>query len=83
MLFRSWTEGIINLRGLKFEEIVRKLEANFHVRFVVERDRMPSVNFGWGKVAVSSGIEHALEVLRYGSDFEYDYDRNAGVVTIR
>jgi len=78
-----WTEGIINLRGLKFEEIVRKLEANFHVRFVVERDRMPSVNFGWGKVAVSSGIEHALEVLRYGSDFEYDYDRNAGVVTIR
>lgn len=78
-----WTEGIINLRGLTFEEIIRKLEANFHVRFVVERDRMPSVGFGWGKVAVSSGIEHALEVLRYGSDFEYEYDRNAGVVTIR
>lgn len=78
-----WTEGIINLRGLSFEEIVRKLEANFNVRFVVLRDRMPSANFGWGKVAVSSGIEHALEVLQYGSDFEYEYDRNTRTVTIR
>lgn len=77
-----WTDGIINLRGLSFEEIVRKLEANFNVRFVIKRDRMPATNFGWGKIAVSSGIEHALEVLRYGADFEYSFDRNSGIITI-
>lgn len=77
-----WTDGIINLRGLSFEEIVRKLETNFNVRFVIRREQMPEVNFGWGKIAISSGIEHALEVLHYGADFEYSFDRNSGIITI-
>lgn len=78
-----WNDGIIDLRGLSFEEIVRCYEANFNVKIRIERDRMPSVDFGWGKIFITSGIEHAMEVLRHGADFEYTFDRNSNTITIR
>lgn len=77
-----WKDGIINLRGLTFMEIIRRFEANFNVKFIIRSDRLPTADFGWGKVFVSSGIEHAMEVLQYGADFEYTYDRSDNTITI-
>ena len=77
-----WKDGIINLRGLSFEEIIRRLEANFHVKFIIECEQMPSVDFGWGKIFISSGIEHAMEVLQHGADFEYTFDRSNHTITV-
>lgn len=79
----QWKDGIINLRGLSFEEIIRRFEANFNVKFIIERKQMPSVDFGWGKIFISSGIEHAMEVLRHGADFEYTFDRSNNTITIK
>lgn len=78
----QWKDGIINLRGLTFMEIVQRFEANFNVRFIIRRQELPTVDFGWGKVFLSSGIEHAMEVLRHGADFEYTFDRGNNTVTI-
>ncbi len=78
-----WKDGIINLRGLSFEEILRRLEDNFHVKFIIEREQMPTVDFGWGKIFISSGIEHAMEVLQHGADFEYTFDRSNQTITIK
>ncbi len=78
-----WKDGIINLRGLSFEEIIQRLEANFNIKFIIERCPMPSVDFGWGKIFISSGIEHAMEVLQHGADFEYTFDRSNHTITIK
>lgn len=78
-----WKDGIINLRGLSFEEIIQRLEANFNIKFIIERNPMPSVDFGWGKIFISSGIEHAMEVLQHGADFEYTFDRSNHTITIK
>lgn len=77
-----WTEGIISLKGLSFEELMAKFELAFNVRIVIERKKMPVANFGWGKIEVSSGIEHAMEVLRCATDFEYEIDKNTGEIKI-
>lgn len=77
-----WTEGIINLKGLSFEELMVKIERAFNVKIEIKRQQMPDANFDWGKIAISSGIEHALEVLRCAADFEYVIDRESGIITI-
>jgi len=79
----QWKDGIINLRGLSFGEILQRLESNFNVKFIIECKQMPTVDFGWGKIFISSGIEHAMEVLRHGADFEYTFDRSNNTITIR
>lgn len=77
-----WPEGIISLKGLSFGELMTKLELAFNVRIVIKREQVPDANFGWGKIAVSSGIEHALEVLQCAADFRYEIDKDSGVITI-
>ena len=77
-----WPEGIISLKGLSFGELMTKLELAFNVRIVIRRQQLPDANFGWGKIAVSSGVEHALEVLRCAADFRYEIDKDSGVITI-
>lgn len=77
-----WPEGIISLKGLSFGELMTKLERAFNVRIVIKRDQLPDANFGWGKIAVSSGVEHALEVLQCAADFRYEIDKDSGVITI-
>lgn len=78
----QWKDGIINLRGLTFMEIVQRFEANFNVRFVIRCEKLPTVDFGWGKVFISSGIEHAMDVLQHGADFDYTFDRAENTITI-
>lgn len=78
-----WKDGIINLRGLTFMEIVHRFETNFNVKFIIQCTKLPTVDFAWGKVFISSGIEQAMEVLQYGSDFEYTFDRNNNTITIK
>ena len=77
-----WPEGIISLKGLSFGELMARLERAFNVRIVIKRAQVPDANFGWGKIAVSSGVEHALEVLQCAADFDYEIDKDSGVITI-
>lgn len=78
-----WMEGVISLSGLSFEQVMRKLEKAYDVRFSIRRTTYPKIKYKNIKVRVSDGIEHALNVLQKASDFTYEYDETGTTIIIR
>lgn len=77
-----WTEGLVNISGLKFDELMSKFEQVFDVRIVIARRTLPDIGKISGKIRVNDGIENALHILQYAADFTYHKDDEANVVTI-
>ncbi len=78
-----WTDGLVNLTDLPFDQLMRRFENVYNVRIVIDREEMPEIRYSRGKVRVSDGVDHALEMLSKASDFKWSHDRNANVITIR
>ena len=76
-----WTEGIINLTGRSFPELMARFEKAFGV--TIRLERVPSIHIGQGKIRQSIGIDNALQVLQQFADFSYDKDEQTNTVTIR
>lgn len=76
-----WTEGQISISNQSFEEILRRFENCYGVRFDVQLDEMPRFE-AIGKIRISDGVEHALGILQRSCDFKYAYDKQADVITI-
>jgi ferric-dicitrate binding protein FerR (iron transport regulator) len=78
----SWVDGIINISGLSFKDIMARLENAFDVKIVIKRETMPTLDFIGGEFRISYGIENVLKILQYGSDFSYEFDKENNVITI-
>lgn len=76
-----WTDGIISLQCDSFSELLKRLEKAYDVRFVVKLPHDPVVHCK-GKIRVSDGIEHAMEILRMGTDFEYEINHSSNEIYI-
>lgn len=76
-----WTDGIISLQSNSFGELLDKLEKAYDVRFVVRREQMPVVHCK-GKIRVSDGIEHAMEILKLGTEFDYEINHSSNEIYI-
>lgn len=77
-----WTEGILSVSDMDFIQVVEKLEKTYAVDIEITCDTLPQIGFRRLKFRISDGIEHALEVLRINSDFEFETDPETGVITI-
>lgn len=78
-----WKDGLLDISCLPFDMLMRRFEMVYNVNIVMERDNMPEISYLSGKVRVSDGIEHALDMLELASDFTYEYDRRTNTVIIR
>ncbi len=78
-----WKDGIIDIDGLDFEELIDKLEMAFGVDIVIDRDTLPEFKYTGGRLRVSDGIEYALKVLQHGADFAWTKDFRTGTIYIR
>lgn len=78
-----WSEGVIDVSRLPFDELMKKFEKAYNVKVKMECDSIPVITYTRGKVRVSDGIEHAMSVLQLASDFEYEYDMETATVHIR
>ena len=76
-----WTEGIINLTGHSFSELMARFERAFGV--TIRLERIPSIRIGQGKIRQSIGIDNALQVLQQFAEFEYEKDEQSNTITIR
>lgn len=76
-----WTEGIINLTGVRFEELMRRFEKAFGVKIVLER--VPDFHIGQGKIRQSVGIDNALRMLQQFARFTYTHDEQNNTIIIR
>lgn len=82
-LVTCWTNGLINVSGVSFEELMRTFELAFDTEIEIRRDEMPEISFTRGKIRVSDGLDHALEVLKLASDFDYERDFETNKVIIK
>lgn len=82
-LVTCWTDGLINVSGVTFEELMRTFELAFDVDIEITGDKMPEISFTRGKIRVSDGLDHALEVLKLASDFDYERDFEMNKVVIK
>lgn len=76
-----WNEGIISLRCGSFQELMDRFESAFDVTINVEEGFDPAITTR-GKVRVSDGIVHSLDVLKTYMDFSYEYIRTDNVINI-
>lgn len=79
-----WMNGILDISGLAFSEIMKKMENAFGVKIVIERTNIPEIGFKEAELHQSEGVESALKSLQYaGVDFRYVNDFKTGVIYIR
>jgi len=78
-----WVEGVINLRGYDFATLTHRFERAFDVEIVNNCRRIdPSVRYERGKLWVSEGVEHALDMLRELYPFDYVRNSETNVITL-
>lgn len=78
-----WMEGVLDIGGLDFGMLMKKLEMAFGVRIIVECEVPSGQVFANAKIRVSDGIDNAFEVIANGADFTYSRDRMNGTIYIR
>lgn len=78
-----WTQGLISIKGQSFQELMERFETYFGVRIVIERSDLPTVNYNYGKIRISDGIDTALDMLQRSADFTYTRDPDNGTIHIR
>lgn len=78
-----WVDGILNLRGYDFIELMERFETTFDVRIVDACKKIdPDVKYQRGKIWTSEGVEHALRLLQQAYDFSYTWDREQNIITV-
>ncbi len=77
-----WRDGIVSLRCDSFLELMDRLGNEFGVDINVEDGFDPAVKVN-GKVRVSDGIVHALDVLRQYVGFTYEYKSGEDAISVR
>ena len=78
-----WTEGILSMKNVSFEELMTKFEKLYDVRIVYRCQNMPVIEFSSGKIRVADGIDHALRVLQHVSKFDYERDEQSNIIYIK
>ncbi|MBQ6690046.1 MAG: FecR domain-containing protein [Bacteroidales bacterium] len=78
-----WTDGIIDIADIPFDELMYRFELAFDVDIVIECENLPQLSYNRGKVRVSDGVMHALDVLSKASDFTYERDYITNTIYIK
>lgn len=78
-----WMDGVLDIGGLDFGTLMKKLEMAFGVKIIVEREMPSGQVFANAKIRISDGIDNALEVISNGTEFKYSRDRMNGIIYIR
>lgn len=78
-----WTEGILSMRGVSFEELMCKFEKLYDVRIVYECKTVPVIEFASGKIRIADGIDHVLKVLQHVAKFSYEHDQENNIIYIK
>ena len=79
----SWTKGILDISGLEFKELMKKMETAFGVKIIVQSEFPSGKVFTKGKIRISDGIDKALEVVGSAIEFKYEKDYLTDTIYIR
>lgn len=78
-----WTKGILDISGLTFTELMKKLELAFGTNIIIDCKDIPELEYTSGELWINEGLESALKVIQKGADFTYVKDRRTGSIIIK
>lgn len=78
-----WTEGIMEIGGLDFTQLMKKLEKTFGVTIIMECDNIPEISYIGGEIRISDGIDNALKVIGNCAGFSYRKDSRTNTIYIQ
>ena len=78
--YTGWRSGELMFDQMTFEELAKRLERNFNVRFVFENDVLKKKSFG-GTFRYYDSLETILKVIAAGTPVKYTIDKD--IVYIR
>jgi len=75
-----WVDGLMNLNTLSFGEVIRKFENYYGVRITIDNpEDMPVLKYH-GKIRVSDGVDHALQIT---NNFSFTRDDETNTIHIK
>lgn len=77
-----WRDGLICFDEITIDKLFKKLEIYYDIQIVVNNQSIMKQKFT-GKLRMSDGINHALEVIRTHTPFNYIRNEDENVITIR
>lgn len=78
-----WTEGQLLVDNLSFDQLMYKFERAYDVKIVMQCQVEPTIKNLSGKLRLSDGIEHALQMVKMATDFNYTYNEDDNLITIK
>lgn len=79
-----WTEGLIHLKKMPFEKMMKTFERAFDVNIRIECGEMPQIQVVSGEIRISDGVDYAFHVLQQvSSKFTYVRDDKTNVIVIK
>ena len=78
-----WTRGFIDMSGVSLKELIRRYEKAFGVTILYQGDAAQSVPFSRGRIRISDGLTHAMDILSGACGFSYTVQEDTGIVTIQ
>ena len=76
-----WAEDLIQISGHSFEEMMERLEMCYGVEIEVRLQQIPELQ-AMGKIRISDGLDHALDILKRNCKFNYTFDHDTKRVII-
>jgi ferric-dicitrate binding protein FerR (iron transport regulator) len=74
-LLTSWRQGEFVFDDMAFEELTRRLERSYNVKFVFENQSIKKETFG-GTLRDYDSLETIMKVIRTGIPIDYRIDGN-------
>ena len=71
-----WTEGILNLVGHPFADIIAKMEKTYGVKIQIQTAELPQIDVIRGKIPVNMGLDYALRALQKITPFQSEKGEN-------
>ncbi len=78
-----WTDGLIDISGIAFADLMRKFEKAFGIEIVIDSPEVPKLDIAAGEVRISDGVSYSLDLLKNFADFTYKRDYKTGTIHIR
>lgn len=78
-----WTEGLIHIKRMPFDELMQRFEKAYSVKITLDRETLPEIDLQSGKIRISDGIDYAMHVLQQVADFSYVHDEEKNEIVIR
>jgi len=78
----QWREGLLIFDNQSFDEIIKQLERVYDIKINIENKELLGYQYN-AKFRANDGFMHIMKVLQLSNPFNYEYNNNTRLLTIK